>query len=209
MNRLLGIQGCGITRRRGRRIGTTALPGVIASLLLVGCAANPKQAKTSDTPATPSKPGGALISNNDPSAIKMHDIEGAILMYFAINKTLPEHIADALPLADEPLDLKVPGSLTEYIYTRDGIKLQDQEARYILYEPAPMHSGFRLAIKLNDPEPFKALVMQVIPVPESFFLLHPPATAEEISAERESRRPVPPPLPAGAAQKSAERDIRR
>ena len=204
MNRLLGPQSAGITRR----VGTMALPGVIASLLLVGCAANPKQAKTGDTPAAPSKPGGALISNNDPSAIKMHDIEGAILMYFAINKTLPEHIADALPLADVPLDLKVPGSEKEYVYTRDGIRLQDQEARYILYEPAPMHSGFRLAIKLNDPEPFKALVMQVIPVPESFFLLHPPEPAAS-PEERESRRPVPPPLPAGAAQKSAERDIRR
>ena len=71
--------------------------------------------------------------------------------------------------ADEPIDLKVPGTLKEYVYTRDGIHLQDQEARLILYEPAPMHSGFRLAIRLNDPVAFQPLIMQVIPVPESFF----------------------------------------
>ena len=66
--------------------------------LSVGCAGNPKAKRPAEVTEPAARPGGALISNTDPSAMKLHDIEGAILMYFAINKTLPVHLEDALPL---------------------------------------------------------------------------------------------------------------
>lgn len=190
--------------------------GLLAVLLVccaiglnVGCNANPKPSATKPPVGKPQTSDMAIVANDDPSAIKMHDLEGAILMYYALNKVLPPKIEDALPLADVPLDLNVPGTSQQYVYTREGIILQDQEARLILYEPAPLHQGYRLAIRVNDPKAFQPLVMHIIPVPESFFLLHPPEKPDERAPAEKFRQSAPPPSPEGAARQSAQPDIRR
>jgi hypothetical protein len=177
--------------------------------LNIGCNANPKAAAGKPPVGKPQVADSAIVANDDPSAIKMHDIEGAILMYYAINKVLPPKIEDALPLADVPLDMNVPGTSQQYVYTREGIILQDQEARLIVYEPAPLHKGHRLAIRVNDPKAFQPLVMHIIPVPESFFLLHPPEKPDDRAPAARFPQPDPLPSPEGAVRKSAQPDIRR
>ena len=190
----------------GRRVGARA----VSSLLLVGfalsgCQTNKAKTsgqvtKTGHTFASPSDTSTALISNTDPSAMNLQDMSGAILMYYALNKRLPENLEQAAPLADAPVSLTVPGTDKKYLYTPNGFLLQDRESRIVVFEPAPMHNGFRLAITMADPQPNVAPVCKVIALPESLFLLRPPDSTTEAPAQTEVPPHVPPPPPAGVGR---------
>lgn len=191
----------------------TAVVALLAALLLAGCqTAKPKQIGQISTSVVPAGTAStAVIPNTDPSAMKLHDIEGALLMYYALNKRLPDRFEQLQPLADvdTPLDLTCPGSDKPYVYTADGIKLQDREARIVVYEPAPLHSGYRLTIVINEPTPLKPLVAEVVAMPESFFMLRPPAaqSAGEGGAALQLRDL--PPSPANAGRQPSPSGTRR
>lgn len=160
-------------KRRSRNVAALAMAG----MLVVGCQGN--KGKSAQSPGTTplADNAQAVVSNTDPSAMKMHDIAGALFFYYAMNKRFPEKIEDAFAVGDVPLDMNVPGGKGQYVYTPDGFLLQDRKSRIVVFEPAPLHDGYRLAITIADPEGTQPLVAKVIALPESFFLLRPPATA--------------------------------
>ncbi|MGC4034211.1 MAG: hypothetical protein QM754_21235 [Tepidisphaeraceae bacterium] len=146
--------------------------------LLSGCQNDKGNLK--NTPGTTPLPDNAqaVISNTDPSALKMHDIAGALFFYYAMNKHFPEKIEAAFAVGDVPLDMNVPGGHGQYIYTPDGFLLQDRKSRIVVFEPAPLHDGYRLAITIADPEGNQPMLAKVIALPESFFLLRPPVPVD-------------------------------
>lgn len=192
-----------ISNRSHHRSASVAL----AAFVLLGCQTKPGSRTGTINPSVvpPGTASTAVIANTDPSAMKLHDIEGALLMYYAVNKKLPDRFEQLQPLADvdTPITLDCPGSDQPYVYTPDGIKLQERDARIVLYEPAPLHSGYRLTIVIDEPGPLKPLVAEVVAMPESFFLLHPPGSASSArsrAAPAELRPPAPPLSPADAGQ---------
>ena len=158
------------------RVSTAAALLVAA---LTGCHAPANPAATQQSPIKLIKAGEGtpVVSNTDPSASKLHDISGALLAYFALHKRLPdsfEQMQEVADMTDGPIDAACPGSDVPYVYTPDGIKLQDREQRVVVYEPAPLHHNFRLAIVLDEPKDNAPLRTYINAMPESFFLLHPP-----------------------------------
>ncbi|MGN6724818.1 MAG: hypothetical protein ACTHLZ_02785 [Tepidisphaeraceae bacterium] len=157
------------TRRR-------ALAGLLVLVAVVapGCQAPQKSAATA--PAAASEGPHPVISNLDPGAMRLQDISGALLMYFALHRKLPAQLDDLKPLAegDAPLNFTSPRSGKPYLYTPNGIILQDLNQRMIVYDPAPGPYGYREAITIDEPIVGQPLVAKVVAVPESFFLLRPP-----------------------------------
>ncbi len=125
------------------------------------------------TQSPPSHIEQAPISNTDPCATNLHDISGLFLMYLLEHKDLPQDLSGIAPYAKQMgvSDLNCPVSHEPYIYTRDGILLPDQNARIILYDAKPSHSGYRWVIAIGSPSPDQPPRTKVIALPESFFML--------------------------------------
>lgn len=136
----------------------------------VGC-----QSAKKPTPPTPSDTAQASISNTDPCAGRLHDLSGVFLMYLLRNNDLPETLDQLAPYAQQMgvTDLTCPASGEAYVYQRDGILFPEQNARIILYDAKPSHSGFRWAITLGAPTPDQPPRTKVVALPERFFLLRP------------------------------------
>ena len=135
--------------------------------LLVGCAAKPR--------ATP-RPVAAM-ANTDPCAMRLHDLSGDLLLYYARQGELPATLGEfagqsASPGAESAA--ACPVSELPYVYNPRGIFMPEQGVRVVLYDSAPVHAGMRWAVTIDEPRPGEPLVTKVIGLPESFFLLHPP-----------------------------------
>ena len=129
-----------------------------ALILLTGCASAPRGA---------SKPR-ALNSNTDPCAVRLHEMCGPLLLYFAQNHMLPE---DPSILAD---DFTCPVSHQRYVYNRDGFPApRDSSLRVIIYDAKPFHEGARWGIAVMQPRGDAPLVAKVIAIPETDLLRTP------------------------------------
>ena len=163
-------------------IGARSLLTVGCLLYLVGGCVTEKKTEsfvpslTADAKSSPKPAASTAIPNLDPGAIRLQDISGALLLFFAEHRYLPETLDQLKTLAelDEPLNFISPASGKPYIYTSNGMVLQDQKKRLIVYDPAPGPQGYREAIVIDEPVVGQPLTAKVVAVPESFFLLHPP-----------------------------------
>jgi hypothetical protein len=145
----------------------------IAILLGGGCASG-SRGQAEEQPGLARE---AAITNTDPCAMRLHDICGALLLYYFNHFELPESLADLAPLSeDEPLPPMIcPVTQVPYIYNLDGIYLPERNSWVILYDPAPAHSRMRWAVTVQQPpDETEMLVTKVIALPESFFVLRPP-----------------------------------
>lgn len=143
-----------------------AMLGVM--LFATGCA--PKTRVTS-----PKTDGTAPLGNRDPCASRLHDYCGSFLMYVAVKGRLPDTLDQLNRLPGmEPLEFVCPVSGKDYVYNPNGIMLPEQNARIILYDPAPSHMNYRWAVIAVDKGDQQPMVTKVIALPESFFLLRPP-----------------------------------
>ncbi len=140
---------------------------------LSGCADPAKPKRGAGSAEQLQQPVG--LSNTDPCAMRLHDICGALLLYYFQNAELPERLDDltALPGIDGPLEFTCPGSKLPYIYEPGGIAIPERKSFVILYDPAPSHSGMRWAILIEQPVPGEPLVTKVIPLAERFFVMRP------------------------------------
>jgi hypothetical protein len=131
--------------------------------------------------AAPSPPHQTLSPDeavdSDPSAIRLHDIAGALLQYYALNKRLPDRLEEAATLADadQPLQLISPASGKPYGYVPQGLVLEGRKKRIIVFDPGP-HQGLRWCVFIADQtQPGGAQSVEVLPVPEGVFGLYRPA----------------------------------
>jgi hypothetical protein len=153
--------------------------------LVVGCNMLPKpkpapeksSAKVGESrPApTPVDPGTPILAA-DPCANRLHDVGGALLLYYAINRQLPGQLDELarLPGFEHVTDFTCPVSKRPFVYNPVGILDLERNTRVIIYDPAPSHNGTRWAISVVEPRGNEALVTKVVGLPESWFVLHPP-----------------------------------
>ena len=156
---------------------------LLTAVMLGGCAAKPqatgggKSARSGAAAAAtkPSKtPPNASARNADPCAMRLHDLCGPLLFYYARYNTLPQKAEDlaTMPGFDVP-PIVCPVTSKPYLYNPNGPTGPDPGSRIILYDAAA-HDGRRWGIAVTEPEPGQALVAKVVVVPESIFT-RPPA----------------------------------
>lgn len=146
----------------GSRAGCVAATLVV---LLGGCVTETKTDRPADrkisvrqTPAarqTAAPTGPAVLPNEatDPCANRLHELSGALLTYYAINKKLPETLAEAETLADATAEFNTecPVSRQPYVYAPRGLQAQGQDRLLILYDPTPAHAGLRWGVFIAPP----------------------------------------------------------
>jgi hypothetical protein len=147
----------------------------LLALVMLGCTARPPaRADHADhDPARRVEPIGAT----DACAMRLHDLSGAMLLYYLANEDLPRELADLPPPpGQEALALACPVSNRPYVYVPHGIFMPQRNTRVVLHDPLPSHAGMRWAVTIEEPQPGAPLVTEVILLPESFFLLTRPAS---------------------------------
>jgi hypothetical protein len=146
-----------------------------------GVAKKPPQQQTAlvyrpTPPPPPQTTTQGPVTNTDPCAMRLHDLCGALLLYFGLRQELPTKIEDlvAVPgfehLANE---LSCPASSLPYVFNRDGLLLAEQNSLVIIYDRSPAHIGMRWGIAIDKSEPGMALVARVVILPESMFTFVP------------------------------------
>ncbi|CAN5619174.1 hypothetical protein BH10PLA1_BH10PLA1_13220 [soil metagenome] len=100
-------------------------------------------------PAVPGSYSPEQAIASDPCAARLHEISGAILSYYAIERHLPATLADAKSVYDglgdspQPLDLNCPVQHQPYVYVPQGLATPGNDKRIILHDPAPNADGQR------------------------------------------------------------------
>lgn len=174
------------TSNRARNRAAIAAAALLVGVAAAGCAketrtvygAKPQPRAKAPTPQLKGAPPPSNASNLDPCAMRLHDVLGALLLYYFNYQRLPATL-DALnsfPGAEQQVPLMCPESKEPYVYSLDGILLPEHNARIIVYDATPAHyGGYRWAIRMEDPVEGKPLVARVVALPESFFTFVSPA----------------------------------
>ena len=154
------------------RRGAIAAVLCAAALLVAGCTGTSRGGNG----ATRIESAEAPITNTDPCAMRLHDLSGALLAYYAIYYEFPQDLSEltAESMVVQPPPLECPVSGIPYIYDAAGILLPERGSRIIVYDPAPSHSRMRWAITVEEPAYGGLPITKVVALPESFFLLRPP-----------------------------------
>ena len=172
---VLCLAGCQTTMTR-------SVPTVPASSL--------PESNAPDLTATPRQQPAAIDANDGPvsadeavagdvSAGRLHDIEGTLLVYYALHHRLPGRLDELVPLADADTDLKLTApSGRPYLYVPDGLVAPGASKRILVADPAPAaRTGVRQCILAPPVLPMAgaALSMEVVAVPEVAFRRYAPA----------------------------------
>jgi hypothetical protein len=114
---------------------------------------------------------------NDPCAARLQTIGGALLLYWATNKHMPQNLDELKPFADfdEPIELTCPVSHKPYLYAPNGLAAAGKEKRIVVYDAESSHNGNRWCLFMIPPRPGQALATEVLEVPEGIFHTFTPA----------------------------------
>ena len=84
--------------------------------------------------------------------MRMHDISGALLFYYATHHELPKSIDELRHLRGfEDVEYICPVSGLPYVYVPAGLPAPNQPgAKIILHDAAPSHQGMRWAITILE-----------------------------------------------------------
>jgi len=157
----------------------TRIALLLAIALLAGCAApkttttpNSPAAATTDRSASTAAPSPDRNASTDPCPTRLHEAAGALLLYYARHRDLPEsvEVLEKSPGAEDVGDMTCPLSHQPYVYIPAGIPAPNAIGRLVLYDATPAHAGRRWAVLVIPPErPDAALITKVVSIPESHF----------------------------------------
>src|SRR5436189_3752975 len=113
------------------RMAGTGTAMLLIGAMLVGCA--PRGTK----PAT--KASSGALTTTDPCGMRLHDICGPLLLYYATRHRLPDSLEmlNEIP-HDETLDFTCPVTQQPYVYDPSGL-LNSSNGRLIVFDPTPAH----------------------------------------------------------------------
>jgi hypothetical protein len=109
---------------------------------------------------------------SDPCALRLHDIAGAILMYYALNREMPTHLEDlrAMQDVDQQLNFTCPVSNQPYVYVPQGMTSPGRTKMILVHDPTPSHNGTRWCILAASGKPGEPISLEVLPITEPVFL---------------------------------------
>ncbi len=152
---------------------------VTAAVAAQGCTSSPPPPQVRAGAADKQVPaaGVAPITNTDACATRMHDISGALLLFYQKFQRLPERLDDLRQISEfsKLPEFSCPVSKRPYLYAASGISSPEPNARIVLYDPTPAHGYHRWAVSIIEPEsPRAPLVTKVIALPASGFRIPAP-----------------------------------
>jgi len=174
---------------RKRTVATITVCGLL-QLLVGGCSSATKKeqpasaatgsAATQPALAAPSSPKqqkpSRRLTISDPCPSRLHDLSGALLLYYVQNQRLPERIEELQRLPGGSIGGHVcPESKQPYVYNPKGVVGPNIVWRAVIYDAEPTHSGYRWVIAVQEPSGNAPLITDVFPWPESRFPKSPPA----------------------------------
>jgi hypothetical protein len=135
---------------------------VACAIIAGGCRSTPHKSARASTKT--------LDVNTDPCAMRLHEISGALLLYFATHRDLPPTIEalEKAPGATDAGPLVCPVSNLPYLYLPAGLPAPDRESLIVLADAQPSHAGMRWAVTILPPAN-GPLIAKVVPIPESQF----------------------------------------
>jgi hypothetical protein len=148
-------------------------PLLALAILLTGCQPAPPAARQSpyldpQQTLTPDQ-----LANSDPCSMRLHDVAGLLLIYYAKHSELPQDLDQLQTVADvtDSLDFTCPDTHQPYVYIPGGIRSPTINRQIIVYDSTPHPNGVRWCIFLSPAtlHPGASLVMDVLPVSEATF----------------------------------------
>ena len=136
---------------------------------------------------------------NDPCDIRLQDISGQLLLYYAIHQRLPAHLEELASVTelDQVPDYVCPVTHQPYSYLPAGLELRGDARRLIVFDAVP-HGGKRRVILYAPAQGRQPPMMNAVELPERAFAAYTPAPASPPSTVRP--RPIQPstlPAPGG------------
>ena len=149
---------------------------LLALPVTAGCASTSSDGQPAALPASGDDLKSVPITNTDACAMRLHDISGNLLLFELQERRMPDSLDELASMTGGPElpELVCPVSGRPYVYRRDAVYLQDQNAYVVLHDPAPSHSRIRWAVTYAPAAGAGVPTMKVVGLPESFFLLNPP-----------------------------------
>ena len=149
---------------------TARFTSLAVIVLIAGCAA-PAPAPKKSAATQPAAATEAPNANTDPCAMRLHDLCGPLLLYFATHGELPARMDELLDVPGFSIgkELTCPVSKKPYRYTRAGLPTKGTVGHVIIYDATPAHDGQRWAIAVKEPAANEPLVAKVILLPDAFF----------------------------------------
>jgi hypothetical protein len=141
--------------------------------LLAGCQTTPAPTQTSPYLIPQPNLTPDQVANSDPCSMRLHDIAGLLLIYYAKHSELPQDMDQLQTVADagDSVDFTCPDTHQPYAYVPTGIRSPTIARQIILYDSVPHPNGVRWCIFLSPLtlHPGSSLVMDVLPVTEATF----------------------------------------
>jgi hypothetical protein len=163
-------------RRQGKEAGRRAemvrsFFGIMAGVVC-GCqsSAPPPQRPVNSPAAQNQSLTADQAVNSDVSAMRLDDINGALLLYYRTNQSMPTSLNDLLAVPGFGADLNlVSPSGQPYVYVPAGLTALGTPKLLIVYDPAETPQGKRWCILMARPQPGAALSAEVVDMPEVVF----------------------------------------
>jgi hypothetical protein len=108
------------------------------------------------------------LTSKDRCPARLHDIEGAMLEYYAFHRELPPTLND-LHSVEPTIELTCPESHLPYVYVPAGLRKPGGTRRIVLHDPVHHADGTRWCIMFVDTLPGKGLQTLVVQLPEPLF----------------------------------------
>ena len=141
---------------------------------------NRQHITTTDASGDPVIPAGADNPNANPDSLtdvcaaRLHDVEGAMLLYYVKNKKMPETLDDLKEGYGADLALSCARTGESFRYFGGGLAAPDKKQRIVAWDPTPMGARkFRWCLVVSPSKP-GSIVTDVIPIAENIFNTYKP-----------------------------------
>lgn len=126
---------------------------ILAAAMFGGCQAKPQAKPIVQQPTEADESAAALDQATDPCALRLQDIIGQLLAYYALYHQMPAKLEDLKPLADAGMDTTYacPESKEPYVYLGEGVEANGLRDRLMVYDKSAVHHGVRWAITMKPP----------------------------------------------------------
>jgi hypothetical protein len=110
----------------------------------------------------------------------LQDIEGAMLLYYAVNRHLPEKLDELKEFADvgTELNFTCPVSGQPYVYAPGGLQSAGRNKRIIMHDATAAHDGKRWCILMAPIKPGQAPYMEVLQMTDAMFRTYLPISEQ-------------------------------